>query len=205
MTKTERLLFLINLFRVRRSLSLGELSSECDVSRRTIYRDMVSLSAMNINLNYDGKYRLANDITLPPLSFTRDEQEIIGYCLADSALIKSPKMQKQIKSIELKLLSMLKGRARNDLNIHLQGSTRPVEQFTGKEDAILSQFLNAVFRKQSVDVRLNNGIGNLNDVIPKTLEIKGKIWWLNFLKKTTSKQKRVRLEKIISIVPRVGQ
>jgi len=181
------------------------MAKECNVSRRTIYRDMVSLARMNIAIDYDGEYKLANDIALPPLSFTRDEQEIIGYCLENSALVKSPKLQTQIRNIELKILSMLKGRSNTDLNTHLQSAAQPVEKFTKKEDDIIGQFLSATFRKLSVDVNIDNGAGPLIDVIPHMLKVKGKIWWLVFLNKTTGKKKKIKLEKIRSIIPRASK
>jgi predicted DNA-binding transcriptional regulator YafY len=181
------------------------MARECNVSRRTIYRDLSSLATMNINISYNGKYKLANDIAMPTLSFTRDEQEIIGYCLENTELVKSPKMHAQIRNIELKILSMLKGRANSDLNTHLQSNARRVERFNKKEDDIIGQFMSATFNNQTVDVTINSGIGLLRNMMPKTLEVKGKIWWLIFQNQETGKPRKVRLENIKEINPRASQ
>ena len=67
-TKTERLLFILNIFRVRKSAKIDDLAGECNVSRRTIYRDLQALIAMDIPIYCNDGYNLVDEISLPPLN-----------------------------------------------------------------------------------------------------------------------------------------
>ncbi|UCD18331.1 MAG: HTH domain-containing protein [Candidatus Zixiibacteriota bacterium] len=196
MTKAERLLFLVNLFRVRRRVSLEELARECEVSTRTIYRDLVSLSSLNIPIYYDGGYRLAKGISLPPLSFTRDEQEVIGYCLRNSPLIRSPRLRGAIRNIELKILSALKDKKKGQLNCLLICQKQRANRFSRRQDQMIEEFLQASFDKIPVDVILRDSKRALCRVHPAGLEITPRVWWFNFENPVTGKKSKIRFERI---------
>jgi len=93
MTKSERLLYILGLLKVRKKITIEQLSEKCDVSRRTVYRDMVSLSNMNIPIYCDHGYGLARDISIPTLNFTKYELEILGFSLETSLLQSSKRMR----------------------------------------------------------------------------------------------------------------
>ena len=115
MTKTERLLFILNLFRVKKSARIDELAAECNVSRRTIYRDLQVLIAMDIPIYCNDGYNLVDKISMPPLNFTREEQELLGYCLMNTPLKRSPRFAEKIRNIELKIISAIPHIKRNSL------------------------------------------------------------------------------------------
>jgi predicted DNA-binding transcriptional regulator YafY len=74
MAKLDRLLLILNLLRSRRTLSATDLADECEVSERTIYRDIHSLSQARVPIHFDGGYKIVSDETfLPTLNFTIDE------------------------------------------------------------------------------------------------------------------------------------
>jgi predicted DNA-binding transcriptional regulator YafY len=74
MAKLDRLLLILNLLRSRRTLSATDLADECEVSERTIYRDIHSLSRARVPIHFDGGYKIVSDETfLPTLNFTIDE------------------------------------------------------------------------------------------------------------------------------------
>jgi len=58
MTKAERLIYLVNMIKNRGAIYVKDMANECGVSDRTIYRDMKSLSRMNIPLYNQNGYRL---------------------------------------------------------------------------------------------------------------------------------------------------
>jgi predicted DNA-binding transcriptional regulator YafY len=73
MSKYDRLLHILNLLRSRRSLRAKDLARECEVTERTIYRDVLSLSSANVPVYFDDGYKLLSDAFLPPLNLTKEE------------------------------------------------------------------------------------------------------------------------------------
>jgi len=71
--KADRLLLILNLLRFRRNLKASDLANECEVSERTIYRDIQALSEARVPIYFDRGYKLLTDAFLPPLNFTVDE------------------------------------------------------------------------------------------------------------------------------------
>ncbi len=86
MPKNDRLLYILNLLRSRRTLNAARLAEECGVTERSIYRDIISLSEANIPIYYDNGYKLASDNFLPPLNFTFDEYSCLKLALESSPL-----------------------------------------------------------------------------------------------------------------------
>jgi predicted DNA-binding transcriptional regulator YafY len=81
LTKCDRLLYIINRLRCRKNLNAEVLARECEVTERTIYRDIVSLSEARIPVYYDNGYKLAGDSFLPPLNFNHDEYRVLKTAL----------------------------------------------------------------------------------------------------------------------------
>lgn len=88
MPKYDRLLYILNLLRSRKSLNAARLAEECGVTERSIYRDILSLSEANIPIYYDNGYKLASDNFLPPLNFTVEEYSFLRLALESSPLRK---------------------------------------------------------------------------------------------------------------------
>lgn len=107
MAKYDRLLFLLNLLRTRRNLNANMLAKECDVTERTIYRDIVALSEANIPIYYDNGYKYASGNFLPPLNFNIDEYITLKTALETSPMSKSGHSRRLIKSIKTKIETCL--------------------------------------------------------------------------------------------------
>lgn len=88
MRKTERLLYILSLLRLNRRLKASDLARKCGVTERTIYRDIISISAANIPIYFDGGYKLLHDGFLPPTNLSAHEA---GFLLS---LLKSPLFEK---------------------------------------------------------------------------------------------------------------
>lgn len=74
MAKLDRLFLILNLLRSRSALSASDLAGECEVSERTIYRDIHTLSQARVPIRFDGGYKIVTDEAfLPTLNFTVDE------------------------------------------------------------------------------------------------------------------------------------
>ncbi|HMX12094.1 MAG TPA: HTH domain-containing protein, partial [Burkholderiaceae bacterium] len=89
MSRAERLLSLLELLRRhRRPVSGAALAESLGISLRTLYRDIASLQAQGAAI--DGApgfgYVLQPGFMLPPLMFTPDEVEALGFiCRASTA------------------------------------------------------------------------------------------------------------------------
>lgn len=199
MTKAERLLFIVNLFRVRKVVSLNELAEECGVSNRTIYRDLLSLSELNIPVYFDNGYRLAGEISIPPLNFTEDEQEIITFSLKHSPLAKSSHFRDRLKNIELKILSAVPERCRSRSGNLIQCSEEYADSFSEEKNAIIRDFFKALIGRKTVSVKLRSKEKIFNGLCPVSIQIKGKLWRLSMTDILRSKTINVPIEKIESL------
>ena len=116
MAKYDRLLYILNLLRSRRNLNAARLAEECQVTERSIYRDIIALSEANIPIYYDNGYKLASDNFLPPLNFDFEEYTGLQLALKSSPLARTPKYREVLKRITAKveagLSSIVKDRKR---------------------------------------------------------------------------------------------
>jgi predicted DNA-binding transcriptional regulator YafY len=103
MTKYDRLLYILNLLRSRRNLNARKLAEECEVTERSIYRDIVALSEANVPIYYDNGYKLASGNFLPPLNFSFDEYHCLKLALESSPLAKTAKYRQLLHMIKTKV------------------------------------------------------------------------------------------------------
>lgn len=107
MNKYDRMLHILNLLRTRKNLNADRIAEECNCTERTIYRDLLSLSEMNIPIYYDNGYKLASDNFLPPLNFSFEEYQLLKLALESSPLIKTEKYQRVYHSLKAKIENCL--------------------------------------------------------------------------------------------------
>jgi predicted DNA-binding transcriptional regulator YafY len=103
MTKHDRLLYILNLLRARKSLNASALAGECSVTERTIYRDIISLSEAQVPIYFDRGYKLASDSFLPPLNFNCDEYQALKLALESTPLRKTARFGEAIRRVRAKI------------------------------------------------------------------------------------------------------
>jgi predicted DNA-binding transcriptional regulator YafY len=103
MTKHDRLLYILNLLRARRSLNATALAGECRVTERTIYRDLISLSEAEVPIYFDRGYKLASDSFLPPLNFNFDEYQAIKLALESTPLRRTARFGDAVRRVRAKI------------------------------------------------------------------------------------------------------
>lgn len=103
MTKHDRLLYILNLLRARRSLNATALAGECRVTERTIYRDLISLSEAEVPIYFDRGYKLASDSFLPPLNFNFDEYQALKLALESTPLRRTARFGDAVKRVRAKI------------------------------------------------------------------------------------------------------
>ncbi len=86
MRKIERLLYILSLLRTNHWLKASDLARKCEVSERSIYRDIISISEANIPIYFDGGYRLLHDGFLPPVNLTDSEADFLLSLLRSTIL-----------------------------------------------------------------------------------------------------------------------
>lgn len=85
MNRSTRLFEIIQLLRsTRKSLTAQKLADELEVTKRTIYRDIVALQSMRVPIDGEAGvgYLLRPGFDLPPLMFTAEEVEAIAVGLS---------------------------------------------------------------------------------------------------------------------------
>lgn len=112
MSKFARLLQVLNLVRSRQGISAKELALECQVSRRTIFRDILSLSSAEVPVYYEKGYRLLPGTFLPTLNFDLDEyltlKSILSADLFNGRNLFSKTSKSILSKVEINLNSELK-------------------------------------------------------------------------------------------------
>ena len=107
MAKYDRLLYILNLLRSRRSLNAEALARECQVTERSIYRDIISLSEANVPIYYDRGYKLASESFLPALNFNFEEYSTLRLALESSPLGTTGRKAQVLKQIRAKVEASL--------------------------------------------------------------------------------------------------
>lgn len=77
MNKHIRLLYLINVLSGEQDASVGALARRCNVSRRTIYRDIKNIVLAGFPVCYDSGYRILKSKSMPPGNFDYYELEAL--------------------------------------------------------------------------------------------------------------------------------
>jgi predicted DNA-binding transcriptional regulator YafY len=108
MSKYERLLQIVNLLKARRYLRVKDLSQECAVSERTVYRDIAALAEAGLPIYFDRGYRILPNAFLPPLNLTTVEYFLLRLSLNSSPLMQDPEYRVAKNRLLAKLENCLK-------------------------------------------------------------------------------------------------
>jgi predicted DNA-binding transcriptional regulator YafY len=149
MSKYDRLLYILNLLRTRKNLNAASLATECGVTERSIYRDIIALSEANVPIYYDNGYKLATDNFLPPLNFDFDEYNSLRLALESSPLTRTGKYAPLLKRVKAKIDANLpqavKEKKRHAvsttvIDIDVAGEEEKAEQFYGVIEEAVSGY-----------------------------------------------------------------
>ncbi len=109
MTKSSRLLTVLNLIRSNRVMTTSQLARECGVTERTVYRDIQSLGEAGAPVYYDKGYRLLGSAFLPPLNLTTDEYLALRAAIQGSPLMEMKSYIQELKSVTAKIDAAMNG------------------------------------------------------------------------------------------------
>ena len=105
MRKLERLLYIVTLLKTNKRVLVEDLARHCNVSERTIFRDMNDISGSNIPIYYDNGYRMRPDSVVPPSCFTEKEAKFLLDLLSRSTIAKKGNNEKLSDRIAEKIKS----------------------------------------------------------------------------------------------------
>jgi predicted DNA-binding transcriptional regulator YafY len=119
MRKAERLFQLVTLLRGRKQVLTAEAIAESlNVSVRTIYRDIQSLSLSGVPIEGEAGvgYRLSSSFDIPPVMFTQSEMTAIMLALKMVRGHSDPILSKGAEQAQDKLLSVLPEKVLGPIN-----------------------------------------------------------------------------------------
>jgi len=180
MPKWDRLLFLLQLIRVRRNLDVKRLAEECGVSERTIFRDINSLAKdAKVNIFYDKGFKLLDETFLPPLNFNLDELLTLWVGFQSAPVRSNPFFVKTAKSVLVKIETQLPEKTKRDFR-----NIREVVKVMSKEEGSLKEALHfkilrlALADSRNIDLVYKEGSSSqsYSQVQPRELVWKQKRW-----------------------------
>jgi proteasome accessory factor B len=148
---------LIGLLQVGRGQNVRSLANDCEVSRRTIFRDLDVLRGAGVPLEFDSEfqsYRIPQTYLLPPTNFTAEEAlAVLVLCDELGANHRLP-FYSPARSAALKLHTALPPRLRKYLH-EITGAIRiqlPPGAAIDDKQPIYQQLIDAVARRQCVRI-----------------------------------------------------
>lgn len=200
MSKSDRLLLILNLLRSRRNLKAPNLAKECEVSERTIFRDIQALSQARVPVYFEDGYKLLTDAFLPPLNLTIDELLTIYLGLSSVPVQSIECLRKLAKQALAKLESSISEktkadyeRAREQITVHQEKKRSPQGMaiiFELLKQAISSE------KKIKLDY-VSEHLSNMTEVVPKSLLCKNGKWYLIGL--IEKKTRYLRMDRIRNV------
>ncbi|HEX2912978.1 MAG TPA: WYL domain-containing protein [Chloroflexia bacterium] len=182
MNRFDRALAILLLLRSGKTLSAPELARKLEVSTRTIYRDIETLSQVGVPVNSEtgreGGFRLLEGYFLPPVTFTVGEATSLITGLVMLERLQARPFVQELDSAAHKLLAAvpdsLRGvlsEARQVINFEVlpsdifhpergssDSSEAQVSEKSGRQDEseVLTVFLQSIFQRQAVELTYNS-------------------------------------------------
>ena len=174
MTRYERLFFIMQLVKHQAPITVKQIACECGVSERTIYRDVVSLSQLNVPIFHDpGKgHRLANNVDLRFGEIRSDDAELIVFSLYHNPLIKSPFFKHRLMYLKEVLEQKFESsKAHKVENLFLYDATYKGFSEIHKENII--KFVFALFNQNYVSITDKRDFISTQLMVPIGIRFKG--------------------------------
>lgn len=158
LSRIRRLLKLIGMLQAGRGYNAEALAQACEVSRRTIFRDLDALRQSGVSLEYDDhqqRYYIPKAIFLPPTNFTPEEAlALIVLCHDLGAHARLPFFQ-PARSAALKLAGNLPSRLREQVRATGEAVTvrMPPANLLARQKTVYDQLLEAISQRRCVRIR----------------------------------------------------
>ena len=158
LSRIRRLLKLIGMLQAGRGYNAEALAQACEVSRRTIFRDLDALRQSGVPLRYDERlqrYHIPETYYLPPTNFTPEEALSLIVLCQDLGGREELPFFGPARSAALKLASSLPARLRERLRTtgHAVTVRMPPANPLHAQSPVYEQLLQAISERRSVRIR----------------------------------------------------
>lgn len=170
MTKTERMMNLINLIKSREVLTVQDMSREFRISQRTVYRDLKTLAKMNVPIYYEDGYRIGRETHFSDSVFDSREKELVRFCLRHNPLSIDPFMGEKFREIEKKIFGPQKKGEVNKESIFYWDTGEAVSQPLIRTDIIIN-FVRAIISGKKVNINLKKQSSLPSVLIPVAVKM----------------------------------
>ncbi|MCK4632197.1 MAG: YafY family transcriptional regulator [candidate division Zixibacteria bacterium] len=203
MNKYQRMLFILNLLRTRRNMNAQALAEECQVTPRSIYRDIIALSEANIPIYYDNGYKLASDAFLPPLNFTYDEYQLLKSALESTPLGDTDKYRRVVEELMVKLEAGLSESVRRRSRFTPDGpQVKVASSFDySKATGYVGMAEAAMARSQCLQIKYESIESGISDRViePYFIMFRGHAFYLVAFCRTREAFRTFRLDRILEM------
>ena len=208
MTKTERLFHIVNYLRVKKSASIEELTDECGVSSRTVYRDVLNLEDMSVVAKGKNGWGL-NIAKSGGYNMTADEAAIVLFSLGTSPLADLPYFKSKVKNAGLRIQKAY-GLADSD---PFSDNFARLEMKTGTPAArkaipAVAKHIEAYWKFMHGNRRVKVSVKKAGKrtaesiiALPESLGHSGGKWWFNLYNRDEDKHFRIDASKVTAVVP----
>ena len=162
---------LINLIKSREVVTVQDMSREFGISQRTVYRDLNTLSKMNIPVYYENGYRLGQDPLFGNNGFNNEEKEMLRYSLRQNPLVTDPYLGGKLKDIEKKIFDAGQNGSPESESIFLW-ETEESLLLPVQKSKILNSFIRAIMDNRKVSLSLKNQASAAMPSIPMAVKMK---------------------------------
>jgi hypothetical protein len=169
MSRAERLIFLIDLIKRRKGLTIHEMERATGVSSRTLFRDIASLTRMNVPIYFDGGYHIAGTSVLASMCLSDADMELLRICLRFNQLSDYAFFSARCLRIERRLIKWLQMGNLPPIRCLIQPSTTNPSGHETPLARLEEQFLQAVFQRRWVSITLKSDDCETFDRIPLCL------------------------------------
>ncbi len=227
MNRLDRALGILLLLRSRKTVSAAELAKQFEVSQRTIYRDIETLSELGIpvyaEMGRAGGFRLLDGYFLPPVMFSVGEAVSLLLGLTSLRRLRAKPFAAELEIAEHKLLAAVPDHLQEvlakaqqiigfestptDMFLHPEREEQELatELRTTTEDSVLTIFLQSLLEKRGVALRYRSPYGpeaSTTLVIPRGLLWDRDRWYLIGPKAGRDDEPRLwRADRVLAIKP----
>lgn len=202
MGKSDRLLLILNLLRIRKNLNASDLANECEVSERTMYRDIQALSEAGVPIYYDQGYRLLTNAFLPPLNFTVNELLSLSIGLSSDPVQSVDSLRKSAKQALAKLESLIPEKTKVDYEKAKEHITVQLQKRCSHQGvALIFELLRqAIQLEKKIKFRYVSAQCSMSfELVPKALLCKQGNWYLAGLAQKKMRYFRLNMIQNVSL------
>lgn len=202
MSRSGRLLGLVDLLSGRRALSVAEIAARLEISIRTAYRDLAELEANRIPLETgNGRYRVRETARPPALDLSARERLLLRVALANPALRGRSALARDLRELERKLAATDREHPPRSAPLALANLDR-----TGPvSESVFDPLERAIADRRTSDARyesMSDRVARWRTLDPYRLFLRADVWYVAAWCHENREIRTFRLDRFDEVRPR---